>query len=199
MKFDNVWYSDGSLRDIYILGVTLSHWQRVVDWLHTTTNPYCVEFYLDDELTPLPWDSSTIFEQRNERAAFLTIDVESVIIYCHFFRRKEIEFNIDPSQVESDQKEEGVTNFMRALGRLLNKEVILTPENRQETSLLTYLPEQDEIVHDTVSLKPSETITLSREQGLIVMAKVYGLDEDEEAVVLQKMLEAANKAAYEEN
>jgi hypothetical protein len=80
----------------------------------------------------------------------------------------------------------------------LNKEVILTPENWQETSLLRYLPEQDEIVHDTVSLEPGETIALNREEGLRVLAKIYGVDEDDDAAVIQKMLEAANKPAYEE-
>jgi hypothetical protein len=197
MKYDNAWYADGTLRDIYILGVTISHWQRVVDWLHT--NPYPMEFYLDDELAPLPHNISRVFEQRNEHGALLKADVEGVTIYCHFFWHKEIEFSIDPRQVDSEQKELGITGFMRALGRLLNKEVILTPENWTETSLLAYVPEHDEIVHNTISLEPTETIALTREECLKLMAKVYGVDENDEAAIISKMLDAVNKPAYEED
>jgi hypothetical protein len=197
MKYDNVWYWDGSLRDIYILGVTASHWQQVVDWLHT--NPYPIEFYIDNERAPLPRDVSSIFERANEVRAFLEIDVESVFIHCHFFWHKEIEFDIDPRQVDSEQKERGITDFMVALGKLLNKEVILTLENWQEAVLLAYRPEQAEIVHNSISIERSETTELSRGEGLRLMAKAYGVDENDEAAVIEKMLEAANKPAYEED
>lgn len=197
MMYENVWYWDGSFRDLYILDVTISHWQRVVDWLHT--KPYPIEFYLNDELAPLPRDISTVFEKRNEIGTLLNIDVEGVFINCHFFWPKEIEFDIDPRQVNSDQKERGITDFMRALGRLLNNEVILTPENWRETALLIYLPEQDKIVYNPMSLEPTETTELSRQEGLRLMAKVYGVDENDEAAILEKLLEAANKPAYEED
>ena len=197
MNYDNVWYWDGSLRDIYILDITVSHWQRVLDWLHT--NPYPIEFFLDNKLTPLPFNISTIFEQRNERGVVLKIDVESVIIHCHFFWHKEIEFDIDPRQLDSEQKEVGIIDFMRALGRLLNNKVILTPENWREIALLAYFPEQDEIIYNPISLEQTETIELSRKEGLRLMAKVYGVDENNEAAVIEKMLEAGNKPAYEED
>src|SRR5438477_3005497 len=136
MIYENTWYWDGSLRDICILGVAISHWQRVVDWLRG--DPYPVEFYLDEQPAPLPHDILTVFERRNETDVFMKIDVERVIIHCHFFWHKEIEFDVDPRQVDSEQREQGIIDFMRALGKLLDKEVILTPENWHEDPFLRY-------------------------------------------------------------
>src|SRR5438094_134768 len=109
MKYENAWYWDGSWRDIYVLGTTISDWQRLVDWLHT--GPYPVEFYLDGKSAPLLHDISIVFEQREvtgEFLEFLEIDVEGVIFHCHFFWPEEIEFDMDPRQVDSEQKEQGV-------------------------------------------------------------------------------------------
>ena len=44
---------------------------------------------------------------------------------------------------------------------------------------------------------PSQRMT--REEALKLMAKVYGVDENDEAAIIEKMLEAANKPAYEED
>ncbi|MEO8288625.1 MAG: hypothetical protein ABI670_19580 [Chloroflexota bacterium] len=197
MKYEDVWHHDGTLRDIYIPGVTISHWQRVLDWLHT--KPYPIEFYLGKQSAPLPRDVSTVFEQRNEIGSLLAIDVASVMVHCHFFWHKEIEFDLDPRHVDSEGKERGITDFMRALGVLLNSEVILTPENQQNIVLLAYLPEKDKIVHNAISLEPTGTIELSREEGLRLMARAYGVDENDEAAVIEKALEAASKPAYEED
>jgi hypothetical protein len=197
MIYDNIWHWDGSLRDIYVLEVTVSDWQRVLDWLHTT--PYPIEFYLDRQPAPLPHDVSTVFEQRDETGAFLQIDVEGVILHCHFFWHKEVEFDLDPRQVDSKQKEQGITGFMRALGRLLDKEVVLTPENLETNPFLRYVPGQDQIIDYHLSLEPDEVRELSREEGLKMMAKVYGVDENDEAAIIEKMLEAANKPADKED
>lgn len=193
MKYSNAWYWDGSLRDIYVLSVAIYDWQRLIDWLHTGLYP--AAFYSDDQPSSLPHDISTIFERRNEHGILLAVDVEGVLVHCHFFRHKEIEFDIDPREVDSEQREAAIVEFMRALGKLLNKAVILTPENDPGTAILTYSPERDEIMHNSASFEPGEAVAMSREEGLRLMARVYGVDETDEAAVIAKMLEAANKPA----
>ena len=85
---------------------------------------------------------------------------------------------------------------MRALGTLLNKEVILTPENASGTPLLTYRPEDNQIIHNPMSLEPIEYKVVSREEGLRMMARSLGVDENDEAAIISKLLEAANKPTY---
>jgi hypothetical protein len=197
MIHENIWYWDHALRDIYVLGVIVADWQRVVDWLHT--DPYPIAFYVDGQPAPLPRDISAVIEQRNEIDVFLEIDVQGVIIHCHFFWPKEIEFDLDPRQVNTEEKEQGVIEFIRALGRLLGQEVILTPENWRESPFLRYIPEGDQVDYYDVSLEPGEVRELSREEWLKLMAKAYGMDEIDEAAIIKKMLEAVNKPAYEED
>ena len=42
MRYDNVWYRDGTLRDLCVRGVTVAHWQQMVEWL--VTSPYAAVF-----------------------------------------------------------------------------------------------------------------------------------------------------------
>jgi hypothetical protein len=197
MKYDSIWHWDGTFRDICISGVGIPHWQRVIDWLRAS--PYPIEFRLNDEPTALPHEVSEVFRQRDERAVLLQVDVGNVIIHCHFFSYDEIEFDVDPREVSSEQEEQGIIDFMRALGRLSGREVILTPENYREMALLTYIPEQDEVVHNPVSLEPAAIRELSREQGLRLMAEAYDEDQNDEGAIVQRMLDASNKPVREES
>ncbi|MFL5731924.1 MAG: hypothetical protein ACJ78Q_01885 [Chloroflexia bacterium] len=198
MKYTNAWYWDGSWRDICVQGVAIADWQRVVDWLRA--GPYPVEFLLGGEPAPLPADVSPLFALSNEIGVLMSVDLEGTIANCHFFWHKEIEFDIDPRQVNSEEREEAIADFMRALGRAVGKDVILTPENWHRASFLRYDPERDEIIHfaDT-SLEPIESRQLSREEAFRLMAKGLGVDENDEAAVIRKLLEKVNKPAYPED
>ena len=58
----------------------------------------------------------------------LRIDREHLALNSHFFTRKEIEFDLDPHDFQNDQQVSRLLDFIRVIGRLLNKPVILTPE-----------------------------------------------------------------------
>jgi len=197
MRYANAWYWDGSLRDIYVLNITISDWQRLVDWLRS--GPYPIRFYLNREPAPLPLDVSDLFAHRNDIEVLLKIGVEGIDLHCHFFWHKEIEFDLDPRDVDTEQKEHGIADFMCSVGRLLGKEVILTPEGWKVGPFLRYLPWPDEIVHYDTSIEPIETHELTREEGLKLMAKVYGVDENDERAIIDAMLRAGDRPAYEDD
>jgi hypothetical protein len=81
-----------------------------------------------------------IFQRRNERSVFMTIDIEGIFLNCHFFTEEEIEFDLDPGEVNGEEKLEQLFKFMQLIGALLQKEVILTPENMQEIAIFSYKP-----------------------------------------------------------
>ena len=46
---DKVFFKDGSVRDIYVLDVDLTDWQKCLDWIRTS--PRDIVFYKDGKVT----------------------------------------------------------------------------------------------------------------------------------------------------
>jgi len=86
----------------------------------------------------MPESVEQIFARREEIASLLSVDVGGTILCCHFFWQEDIEFDIDPREVDEQRKAEGLFDFMAQVGRLLGKDVILTPENMQEIVLVRF-------------------------------------------------------------
>lgn len=134
---------DGSWRDIYVLNTGLADWQLVIDLLKTDI--YEPQFNVDGDKAIFPLSVDEIFMIRNEASSYLLFKVDSIQLNCHFFIEAEIEFDFDPREIKSEFDAQRIFNFMRRLGVLLNKEVILTPENWQEYLIFTFSPLTDEI------------------------------------------------------
>ena len=129
---------DGSWRDLYVLNTTIYDWQRLIDFLRSS--PYLLIYKVDFEETSLPQLVEQVFTKRNEASPLLSINIGSVILNCHFFTEDEIEFDIDPREIVSAVQSEQVFAFMRHVGQLLNKEVILTPENEPRIVIFRFVP-----------------------------------------------------------
>jgi hypothetical protein len=134
---------DGSYCDLYILDTDLSHWQKVVDFLRVSE--YRITFKVDNQLAALPEDVAEIFHKRNETGVLLTIEVDGLFINCHFFTEDEIEFDLDPREISSEEKLSHLFLFMKKTGGHLQKEVRLTPENHQEGVIFKYVAETNRI------------------------------------------------------
>lgn len=62
--------------------------------------------------------------------------IDEIQINNHFFIENEIENDISPKEINSIQDHEKIINYMINISSLLNKPIILTPENEQETILI---------------------------------------------------------------
>src|SRR5438094_9223626 len=91
---------DGSLRDLYILDADVEVWQRVVDTLRSSEYPCC--YRVDGNECPLPEDVEDIFKKRHEASFLLSIDAESILLNCHFFAEEEVEFDLDPRELDAE-------------------------------------------------------------------------------------------------
>ena len=127
---------DGSLRDIYVLETSISDWQKLFVFLRWSVYKFS---YQVDELEELP-SSLEIFSGKREYKGLLCVEVGDVGLNCHFFSPDEIEFDFSPDEIKSEAHAKSVFDFMSQLGRALNKEVVLTPENISEHPIFKFSP-----------------------------------------------------------
>lgn len=142
---------DGSWRDIYVLNTTVSDWQLLLDFLRSDV--YEFSYTIDEEKTVLPILAKQVFDARQEFSPLLQVNLGSVALNCHFFTDEEIEFDIDPREIQSEHHAEAIFNFMRQIGQTLKKEVILTPENLQDAPIFKFLPSNEQIQYIPMSVK----------------------------------------------
>lgn len=144
---DNVFFNDGSLRDIYVIGVNLRDWQKFVDWIWTST--WDIVFYKDGHITVYEEnDVAHFFEEKDNHSILMSINTNCILINCHFYSEDEIELDIDPKEVKSKSEANAVFEFMKNLSKILDKESILTVENSPEYPLFTVNPDGTLIISD---------------------------------------------------
>jgi hypothetical protein len=134
---NNIYYIDGSLRDIYILNTNKQDWEK---WVNYVNENYRVDSYNGKEdKKENTINFSVIKEKWNGTSDFLstaTVYIDSIQINAHFFTDTEIENDIDPREFNSLEDHNRLIKYMTDLSTLLDKDVILTPENDQETILI---------------------------------------------------------------
>ncbi len=129
---------DGSWRDIYVLNTTISHWQLLIDFLRSDVYEYSC--WIGGEKAILPSFAKEIFDADFEFKPILHLNVGSVTLNCYFFGDDDIEFDLDPREIQSEREAEQIFTFMRQIGEIMDKEVILTPENSQKVPIFKFLP-----------------------------------------------------------
>jgi len=128
---------DGSFRDIYVFGTNLKEWQKLLDFIRT--GRYTFEYKLDDNTVDLPKLAATIFESEDFRG-LLSVKVGNLLLNCHFFTTNEIEFDLDPREVEGEKELSELFDFLRRLCWISNKQTVLTPENAPEYWIFRFTP-----------------------------------------------------------
>ena len=113
-------------------------WQQLLSALRV--GDYSLRYSADGVQSPLPQQTEAAFARREEANVCLTIVVGSLNINCHFFTPQQIEFDIDPQEVNSAEAFTALLGFMRFVGKKLGRRVALTPENFETMTLLAYEP-----------------------------------------------------------
>jgi hypothetical protein len=139
-------WEDGSnvLRDIYVLSTTEDDWQRVLDLVRASGWPS--SYTEGDNPAPLPTKVGEIFERTSGLSVLLRIwPTEGVAIHCHFFVPDEIEFDVSPREVTGQTQLDAVCGFVRAIGKALDKPVLVTWESTPSEPIMRYQPGTDAI------------------------------------------------------
>jgi hypothetical protein len=136
---------DGSWRDIYVLKTNSIDWNRLLDAL--TNSKYEMKFWVDNERVQPIKTIQELLEIPTRSSPLMHIDISDVNIACHFFTDENIEFDIDPREVVNQENLDGILMFITFIGNLLQKQVVLTPENLENILLITFFPETQTITH----------------------------------------------------
>jgi hypothetical protein len=134
---------DGSLRDIYVFDVGLPAWQRVLDRLRQAE--YELIYHRGDDVSELPPAAADALPPNDEDARMLSVKFYGILANCHFFTRDEIEFDIDPREIEGQRQLDALLAFMRLLSDATGKDAVLTPENCREIVIFRSRPGQSAI------------------------------------------------------
>ena len=140
---------DGSLRDIYVKGASVADWERLFRFL--VDGEFNLSYTRDAKPANLPSHAAQILQDRSS-SHNLMISIGNLTPNCHFFTEEEIELDIDPHEVHSQLELDLILSFMRNLGTLLSKEVILTEENSGDFVWFRYVPEGGEMHYEAADV-----------------------------------------------
>jgi hypothetical protein len=136
---------DGSLRDIYVLQTSIVDWDRLLDFLRNSGLPLIYE--VDGASPPLPTGVASIFATRQDASPILKVDLRGMWLHSHFFTEDEIEFDLDPREVQDEIALARLLDFMRGVATHLGKTAILTPENWVQSPIFEVRPAEPPIYY----------------------------------------------------
>lgn len=142
-----LFYSDGSLRDIYIFNTSIVDWRNLLKFLDSEN--WLIEFSKNNDLyTKIPYTAEQIFQFRAiGDYVQMSISIRDVKINCYFFEENQIELDIDPREVQSLESGQQIMDFISNLSKALKKEANLTPENSPEDPLVIFKPQDDQVIY----------------------------------------------------
>jgi hypothetical protein len=149
-RFRYAFFVDGSLRDVYVFNTTMDDWRKLFDELHS--GGYDLDFEMG-EVRELPTDPDDIVERYTRKGVPLTepcprlkIRIGTNSLNFFFHSVDPLEFDLSPKDVTSDQSLNDLFGFMRRVGKILGKDVVLTDEAIRDSALLRYSHGKDEFV-----------------------------------------------------
>lgn len=130
----NIYYWDGSWRDIFVLKTNDIDWKK---WVEYVNNNYRIEWFNSKSNTDENKIDFNVIEEfwsgKHELCSTAKVFIDKVQINVHFFDPTEMENDIDPREFNSIDDHNKLVNYMADISKLLDKTVILTPENEHET------------------------------------------------------------------
>jgi hypothetical protein len=133
-----VYEVDGSWRDIYVLNATRADWLKWANYVNNNLTLFWNDTESSYSQTLNKIDLETIvrhFDSQQFHSSARVI-INDIVVNAHFFTENEFENDIDPSQIQSMNDHNSLMDYMQAISRLLNKEVILTGENNPGYALI---------------------------------------------------------------
>jgi hypothetical protein len=138
------WEPDGALRDIYVQATSEEDWQRVVDVIRSRSWPS--EYTEDGDSVEMPALVGEIFRHTGRAAVLWQIHPTSAInVNCHFFTTEEIEFDLAPREIVGQAELDVVCEFVRTIGQVTDKPVVVCWENMPDAPTMVYEPATDSV------------------------------------------------------
>ncbi|PVY37961.1 hypothetical protein [Pontibacter virosus] len=136
---EEIYYEDGSLRDIYVFNTNKEDWKA---WANLINEKYSVEFYngrtqqtkarIDVEELLKYFTAPEDFKDVNKAY----IKLGKVTLDCQLHYESEMESDIDPKEVKTEEDHQAILEYLKAVASALNKKVVMTSEMTPEDVLL---------------------------------------------------------------
>ncbi len=126
---------DGSLRDIIVTSESRNSWELFFAALKSAEYPHA--FTHGGNIATLPDSIDSIWKLQNANPTLLSVQVGELLVNCHFFKSYEIEFDIDPKDINSETDFVVLLNFLSWLNKSIKSSVVLTYENSREEVILS--------------------------------------------------------------
>lgn len=135
---DKIYYKDGSYRDIYINNTTREDWQL---WAEFVNDHYKTSFLIyETQAKTDKVDITKAFDYWNgnhDNCSTATVFVDGIQVNAHFFNENVIEQDITPTEINTIDDHNKLVAYMIRLSKVLDKEVVLTSENKPENVLIS--------------------------------------------------------------
>ena len=146
---ENVYFWDGSWRDIYVQNISAADW---VNWTEFVNNNYRIEWHNGKTEKNEPKINFDVILQfwkgEHELCSTAKIFVDDIQINAHFFTDEEIENDIDPREFKNIEDHKNLMGYIISISKLLKRPVIITPENCPEIILIKVNGQQIEITKE---------------------------------------------------
>lgn len=146
---------DGALRDIYVRGAGIEHWQRALDALRVS--PFPLRYSRSGVECELPTEAAAAFPPPDQCDRLLSVDLGGPIANAHFFTESEIEFDLDPSELRGQPELDAVVDFLRLLADATGLVTILTPEGFRDAPILVVRPNEADVEVMPIDEQPSSS------------------------------------------
>lgn len=134
---NKIYYWDGTWRDIYVLKANHLDWKIWVNYVNQTHRIEWFNGKVGRDENKIDFDVIKEFWNGDHNlCSTAKVFISKIQINIHFFEDTEIENDIDPREFNSIEDHNKLIEYMSDLSTLLDKEIILTPENEHETILL---------------------------------------------------------------
>jgi len=147
---EQIYIWDGGWLDIYIFNTTIKDWEK---WAQFVNENYKVSWYngeLNKTETKINFEVIKKFWAGNlDFQSTVMVFIGDIQVNAHFFLSTEIENDIDPREFNDMEDHNALIKYLKGISRILDKEVIVTPENCPEIVLISVKNEHVEITTDT--------------------------------------------------
>lgn len=139
MNWRNIYYKDGTLRDIYIENINLF---EIEQWLTFVSDYYKASCYntITDETTariPIP-KIMELLTRDEDFNLIIRIYLGSILINTYIHSGIiDLESDIDPREFKSEDNHQQFMNYLSNISKLLSKRLLVTSEGSPDLILLT--------------------------------------------------------------
>jgi len=127
--------TDGTLRDIYIFEGDVELWDSFLKLI--SSSEYRTEFNHGEVgmSLPLSFAQIKVLQETDPTTLFVWVG-ENIQVNCHFFIETEIELDVSPHDIGSEEAFHELVSFLSWLSSSLNRKVCLTHEGSPDMKII---------------------------------------------------------------